>query len=242
MIKLVIVGYGKMGKEIESVLDTKKFTLTGRYDIENPVQTHLTGKPDVAIEFTTPAAAVDNIKFLASKGINVVCGTTGWYNRMDEVKEAVTKNNTGLIFATNFSVGVNIFFQLVKGASQWLNSFEQYDVSIHEIHHNQKLDRPSGTSIKLAEILLAGITRKTGVNVNGQSERPRKELIELTSSRLGNIFGNHLVTIDSPSDTIKFEHSAKSRRGFAEGALLAAKFIHQLKGIFKFEEIFTNLI
>lgn len=242
MIKLIIVGYGKMGKEIESVIDTRKFELIGNYDISNPLQTHLSRMPDVAIEFTTPATAADNIIFLASKGINVVCGTTGWYGRMDEVTQAVLKYNTGLIYAANFSVGVNVFFQLAKEAAKWLNTFEQYDVSVHETHHRQKLDRPSGTSMKLGEILLTGIERKTGINVNGQIEKPLPELIELTSSRLGNIFGNHTITIDSPSDTILLEHNAKSRRGFAEGALLAAKFIHQLKGVFKFEEIFTNLI
>jgi 4-hydroxy-tetrahydrodipicolinate reductase len=241
MIKLAIVGYGKMGKVIESLINKDSFQLTGTYDIDNKIQENLKEIPDVAVEFSTPSSILENIKFLASKKINIVCGTTGWYDKTDMIKEIVLKNNIGFIYASNFSPGVNIFFQIIKEASKFINKNESYDAAIQEIHHSQKLDRPSGTALTAAEILLENIKRKKELNKTGQG-KISPEQIDINSLRTGNIFGNHKVIFDSFSDTITVEHNAKSRRGFAEGALLAAKFIYNKKGFYKFEEIFTNLI
>ena len=221
MIKLAIVGYGKMGKEIKSMIDSRKFALTGKYDIDKKVQENLNEKPDVAIEFSTPRSVIQNIEFLASKKINVVCGTTGWYDKLDSVKEIIKKEGTGFIYASNFSVGMNIFFGIVKKASEEFNKFAQYDVGIEEIHHNQKLDKPSGTALKIKDII-------------------KKNKIDISSLRVGSKFGDHRVIFDSPADSITLEHSAKSRSGFAEGALLAAEFINGKKGFYKFEEIFAT--
>jgi 4-hydroxy-tetrahydrodipicolinate reductase len=239
MIKLAIVGYGKMGKEIESVIDKSIFELVGKYDIDNPVQKNLKISPDVVMEFSTPSTIIDNIEFLASKKINIVCGTTGWYDKIDRVKDIVNKNGIGFIYAGNFSLGVNIFFQVIKQTAELIDKYNIYDVAVHETHHNQKLDRPSGTALIIAELLLQNISRKK--QIQNTNEKPNPDSIDVSSSRVGNFFGDHKVIFDSIGDTISIEHNAKSRRGFAEGALTAASFIYNKKGFFKFEEIFTNL-
>jgi 4-hydroxy-tetrahydrodipicolinate reductase len=240
MINLALVGYGKMGKMIESLVNTDEFNLTGKYDVINPVKEHLKDKVDVAIEFTTPATVIDNIEFLSSRGIDIVCGTTGWYDKAGDVKKIIEKNNTGFIYASNFSVGVNLFFQLVKHAAAMIDKYKQYDTLVEETHHTQKLDKPSGTAIRIAEYILENITGKDKI-VSDKSELSDNEL-NIISRRIENVVGNHKVIFDSPADTIILEHNAKSRRGFAEGALIAAKFIHNKKGFYKFEDIFTNLI
>jgi 4-hydroxy-tetrahydrodipicolinate reductase len=239
MIKLAIVGYGKMGREIESILDSETFELIDKYDIENKVQDNLKEVPDVAIEFSTPTTVIENIEFLSSKGINVVCGTTGWYDKIDTVKDIISKYNTGFVYARNFSLGVNIFFKIIKQTAELIDKYNMYDAAIHETHHSKKLDRPSGTALKLADILLDRISRKK--EVQNPQEKPKPDSIDISSSRVGNVFGNHKVIFDSIADTITIEHNAKSRRGFAEGALLAAKYIYNKKGFFEFEEIFSKL-
>jgi 4-hydroxy-tetrahydrodipicolinate reductase len=239
MIKLAIVGYGKMGKITESLINPGEFEIIGKYDIINPVNEHLRGKPDVAIEFSTPSTVIENIEFLAKKGINVVCGTTGWYDKIDEVKKIIKKNNTGFVYASNFSVGVNIFFQIAKYAAEIINKYGQYNISVEETHHTQKLDKPSGTALRIAEYLTEKIKRKKTIT-NDRTDLLESEL-NIISKRIENVVGNHKIFFSSQSDTITLEHNANSRRGFAEGALLAAKFIHNKKGFYKFDDIFNNL-
>jgi 4-hydroxy-tetrahydrodipicolinate reductase len=240
MIKLAIVGYGKMGKEIEAIIDHNQFELVGKYDIDNPVQDNMKIKPDVALEFSTPSSLIPNIEFLADKKINVVCGTTGWYDKLEEVKKIIEKNKTGFIYASNFSLGVNIFYEIIKNAAGIINNFDNYDAAVNETHHNQKLDRPSGTALKIANLLLEKINRKKKIYEKNDKFAPSH--LDISSIRVGNVFGNHKVIFDSSADTILLEHNAKSRRGFAEGALLAAKYIHGKKGFYKFEEIFNEII
>jgi 4-hydroxy-tetrahydrodipicolinate reductase len=240
MINLALVGYGKMGKMIESLVNPDEFNLAGKYDVTNPVKEHLAGKPDVAIEFTTPATVIDNIEFLSSKGINIVCGTTGWYDKAGQVKKIIEKNGTGFIYASNFSVGVNLFFQIAKYSAAMIDKYKQYNVTVEETHHTQKLDKPSGTGIRIAEYLIENNTGKE--KIVSDSANPAANELNIVSKRIENVVGNHRIIYDSPADTITLEHNAKSRLGFAEGALIAAKYIHNKKGFFKFEDIFTNLI
>jgi len=240
MIKLAIVGYGKMGKQIESILDPNEFIITGKYDIDSGIKDIQKDRPDAAIEFSTPGAVIENIEFLASNKINIVCGTTGWYDKAEEVKKIVSENNIGFIYASNFSVGVNIFFQIVKYSSELMDKFGQYDIGVEEIHHTQKLDKPSGTAIRIAEYVSSFVKRKK-IITNDKTALTAEEL-NIISKRIENVVGNHKVIFSSAADTITLEHNAKSRRGFAEGALLAAKFIHGKKGFFKFEDVFNKLI
>jgi 4-hydroxy-tetrahydrodipicolinate reductase len=228
-----------MGKMTESLINPGEFEIIGKYDIINPVNEHLRGKPDVAIEFSTPSTVIENIEFLAKKGINVVCGTTGWYDKIDEVKKIIKKNNTGFVYASNFSVGVNIFFQIAKYAAEIINKYGQYNISVEETHHTQKLDKPSGTALRIAEYLTEKIKRKKTIT-NDRTDLLESEL-NIISKRIENVVGNHKIFFSSQSDTITLEHNANSRRGFAEGALLAAKFIHNKKGFYKFDDIFNNL-
>ncbi len=239
MIKLALVGYGKMGKMIESIAPKDQFTISGTYDVINPVKEHLKNGSDVAIEFSTPASVIENIEFLSSRGIDVVCGTTGWYNKADIVKDIIKKNGTGFIYASNFSVGVNIFFNIVKNAAKLMSNYHQYDTGIRETHHTQKLDKPSGTAIRIAEYLLEGLQSKTSF-VN-DSNKPAENEINIISERIQDVVGKHEVDFESEADTISLIHNAKSRRGFAEGALLAAKFIKGKKGFYRFEDVFCDL-
>lgn len=239
MIKLALVGYGKMGKMIESIAPKDQFTIAGTYDVINPVKKHLKNGSDVAIEFSTPASVIENIEFLSSRGIDVVCGTTGWYNKADIVKDIIKKNGTGFIYASNFSVGVNIFFNIVKNAAKLMSNYHQYDTGIRETHHTQKLDKPSGTAIRIAEYLLEGLQSKTSF-VN-DSNKPAENEINIISERIQDVVGKHEVDFESEADTISLIHNAKSRRGFAEGALLAAKFIKGKKGFYRFEDVFCDL-
>ncbi len=239
MIKLALVGYGKMGKMIESIAPKDEYTITGTYDVINPVKEHLKNGSEVAIEFSTPASVIENIEFLSSRGIDVVCGTTGWYNKADVVKDIIKKNGTGFIYASNFSVGVNIFFQIVKNAANLINNYPQYNTGIKEVHHTQKLDKPSGTAIRIAEYLLDGNKNKRSFVTD--SAQPEENEINIISERIKDVVGRHEVKFDSEADTISLIHNAKSRRGFAEGALLAAKFIKGKKGFYKFEDVFNDL-
>lgn len=239
MISLAIVGYGKMGKEIESLLDPQEFTLTGKFDIDHTLKDYLKEIPDVAIEFSTPHSVLENIELLASKKINIVCGTTGWYDKAEQVKAIVNKYGIGFIYASNFSIGVNIFFRMVKNAGEILNKFPQYGVEVEETHHTTKLDKPSGTALRISEYLVEKITRKD--KITNDDPAPSDGSLNITSKRIPNAVGNHKVIFTSEADSIILEHNAKSRRGFAEGALLAAKFINGKKGFYKFEDIFNNL-
>ncbi len=240
MIKLALVGYGKMGKEIEAITDAKEFSLTGKYDINPPLSESMKEIPDVAIEFSTPAAVITNIEFLASKKINIVCGTTGWYDSSESVKKIVSESGIGFVYASNFSVGVNIFFQIVKYSAGLMDKFGQYDTGIEETHHTQKIDKPSGTALRIAEYITAAVKRKNKITNDKTGLTP--EELNIISKRIENVVGNHKVIFNSAADTISLEHNAKSRRGFAEGALLAARYIYGKKGFFKFEDIFNQLI
>jgi len=239
MIKLALIGYGKMGKMIESVLNPREFNIVGIYDVINPPIEHLKDKPDVLIEFTEPRSVIDNIRFAAKKKISMVCGTTGWYDKINDVKKIIDESGIGFVYASNFSVGVNIFFQVINYAAGIIEKYPQYDINVEETHHTQKLDKPSGTAIRIAEYLLKNISRKDNY-VNDKSQ-PEQNDINIISKRIENIVGNHKVIFKSEADALIFEHNANSRRGFAEGALLAAKFIQNNRGFFKFEDIFGNL-
>lgn len=239
MIDLAIVGYGKMGKMIESIAPLNEFNISGIYDVINPVKEHLKESTEVAIEFSTPASVIENVEYLSSRGIDIVCGTTGWYNKANIVKEIIKKNGTGFIYASNFSVGVNIFFQIVKYAASIIDKYEQYDINLTETHHTQKLDKPSGTAIRTAEYIMDNIKRKDKF-VSDLVDAAQNE-INILSKRIENVVGRHEVEFASESDSITLIHNANSRSGFAEGALLAAKYIKGKKGFYKFEDIFNNL-
>lgn len=235
-MKIALLGYGKMGKAIESLMPPRGHEAILKIDEHN--RAGLTAaelkKADVAIEFTGPESAVDNLMLCLEAGIPVVCGSTGWLKEWDRVKEAFEKKKGSLLYASNFSVGVNIFFALNRRLAELMNARPEYEVSLTEIHHTAKLDSPSGTAITLAEGVLAGVERKKKW-VNHISDHP--EELEILSERVDPAPGTHKVKYASEVDDIEIIHTAHSRQGFALGALVGAEYVYGKKGIFTMREV-----
>jgi 4-hydroxy-tetrahydrodipicolinate reductase len=228
---LAIVGCGKMGRLIEQLAPEYGFEVRAKFDSgNNPRGEVLSCETlrgiDVAVEFTTPDAAPENIRRLATLGVNSVVGTTGWHEHLPAIREAVAKSGAGLVWAPNFSVGVNIFIQAVVCAATLFAKQPGYEAWGWEIHHSAKKDAPSGTLKKLAEEIRAcGYDRA----------------LALTASRAGSHPGTHEIGFDSPTDTITLRHTARNREGFARGALQAARWVAGKKGVFEFREILGEL-
>jgi 4-hydroxy-tetrahydrodipicolinate reductase len=220
MRKLAIVGYGKMGRMIETLAPEYGFSVHARIDLKDDIEG--ARGADVAIEFSTPEAAVGNVEKVAALGVPVVVGTTGWLAEMDLVRASIEKHGTGLVWSPNFSIGVNVFSRLVQEAAKLLADEAQYGAWAWEIHHSTKKDAPSGTLLKLV-----GDMKKAGY----------ERAIDTGSNRAGAHPGTHEVGFDSAADTITLRHSARSREGFARGALKAAQWIVGKKGVFEFGEV-----
>jgi 4-hydroxy-tetrahydrodipicolinate reductase len=248
-MKIALSGYGKMGKIIEKMALDRKHEIVLKIDKDN--QHELTPenlrKADVVIEFSTPDSALNNIKTCLEAGVPVVVGTTGWYERLDEVKQLCEQTNGAVLYGTNFSVGVNVFFHINKLLAKLMNNYPYYDVQVEEIHHTQKLDWPSGTAITIAEGIIENLDAKNEwtkalVSDNSEAdsnvnERDNQLLIE--SLRIENVPGTHTVIYDSEVDTIEFKHTAHNRNGFALGAVLAAEWIKDKKGCYPVTDMFN---
>lgn len=228
-MKIALIGYGKMGKEIEKIALQRGHELVCIIDANENDKFHSPEfkSADVAIEFTSPQSALQNYRMAFAVNIPVVSGTTGWLDQLDEVKSACESDGQTFFYASNFSLGVNIFFALNQYLAKAMNQFPDYDVRMEETHHIHKLDAPSGTAITLAEGILVNMERKdkwTLNTKNGQNE------IQVTSFRENEVPGTHTVIYESGVDSITITHSAKSREGFALGAVLAAEFTKDKKG------------
>ena len=235
-MRILLIGHGKMGQAIEQAALKKGHTISGIVSIESDarLQDFNSGNTDVAIEFTQPEAAVRNLSYCLENGIPVVCGTTGWNNHLPEVKALCEQKNGSLFYASNFSIGVNLFFQLNKYLAAALKEFSQYNVSIDETHHTQKLDRPSGTAITLAEqVLRQNLSKVRWVNDPSADVRD----LVISSYREEHVVGTHVVHYDSEIDSIEIKHTAHSRNGFVEGAILAAEWLVGKKGVFGMEDL-----
>jgi 4-hydroxy-tetrahydrodipicolinate reductase len=228
-MKIAIVGYGKMGKEIEQVALNRGHDVVLKISEAITEQTLGLESVDVAIEFSRPDAAANNILELSKRRIPVVCGTTGWYNRLDEIKSSIHKNDSALLYSTNFSIGVNIVFHLNKLLASIMHSLDEYDPRILEIHHVHKLDKPSGTAITLAEGILNELKRKDSWKLD--ETHASNELL-ISSERTDEVPGTHSVIYESSIDKIELNHIAKNRVGFALGAVKAAEWLHDKKGTY----------
>jgi 4-hydroxy-tetrahydrodipicolinate reductase len=236
-MKIAIVGYGAMGKEIENVCKKQNIFISNIFDIDNPLDINKNYDFDVAIEFSTPSAVVDNVKILAKQKKNIVIGTTNWSDKIGLVKQIANDNNIGIVWASNFSIGMQIFFKLVQTSSQLFNKFNEYDSFISEIHHTNKIDSPSGTALSIANIMIDNINSKQKLLTENINRKISPDELHISSLRGGNICGQHNVYFDSEVDTIQLIHNAKNRNGFATGAVFAAKFIYNKSGFYNFEEI-----
>ena len=235
-MKLVLIGYGKMGRAIEAIALDRGHTILLKVSIDNlqELTADRLKEADAAIEFTGPESAYDNIIRGLDAGIPVVCGSTGWLQRLGEVWEYCREKNGSFLYASNFSVGVNIFFELNKRLATLMAPHPEYEPRITEIHHTEKKDAPSGTAITLAEQLLEKIHRKKGW-VNHISDN--LDELEILSERMDPAPGTHIVAYGSAIDTITITHEAHSRKGFATGAVLAAEFLAGKKGIYRMSDV-----
>lgn len=237
-MKIALIGYGKMGKAIEAIAVAKGHEIIHRIDMNSQhlLEKEELSKADVAIEFTGPETAYNNILKCFAANVPVVCGSTGWLEHLPAVQAQCKEQNQAFLYASNFSVGVNIFFEVNKRLAELMANQPQYDVKMEEIHHTQKRDAPSGTAITLAEQVLAKVTRKSKW-VNDVQAQPDQLSIE--SKRIDPAPGTHSITYTSSIDDITITHTAHSREGFASGAVIAAEWIKGKTGIFGMKDVLS---
>lgn len=235
-MKIALIGYGKMGKTIERIAIERGHQIVSIIDINNSGAFNSSEfkSADVAIEFTAPAVALDNYKKAFAAGVPVVSGTTGWTEALPELKKEIEKNGYTLFWSSNFSLGVNIFFAVNKYLAKIMNQFPDYDVEMTEVHHTQKLDAPSGTAVTLAEGILENIDRKSAWV---KETADNKNELAIKSIREGQVPGIHTIRYESDVDFIEITHDAKSREGFALGAVIAAEFTAGKKGFLGMEDL-----
>lgn len=243
-MKIVLLGYGKMGQQIE------RFALTRGHEIqlivdkdnrESLTAADLQGA-DVAIDFSEPAAAIDNISLCFEANLPIVVGTTGWYDHLDEIKSICLDAKQSLLYGSNFSIGVNVFFHVNRVLAKAMRPYKQYDAQVEEIHHIHKLDSPSGTAITIAEGIIDGLEGKQKWinNLVGEGEEliPKPEELLIESHRIEEVPGTHTVLYSSEVDQLEFKHTAHSRAGFALGAVIAAEWLIGKKGFYQVTEMF----
>ncbi|RFZ83357.1 4-hydroxy-tetrahydrodipicolinate reductase [Mucilaginibacter terrenus] len=246
-MKIALLGYGKMGKIIEQIALSRQHEIVLKISSNNLHE--LTKEnlqlADAVIEFSTPGTVLDNITACLDADVPVVVGTTGWHNMLGTIKEKCLSGNHSLLYGTNFSVGVNIFFHVNKVLARLMNKYPYYEVQVEEIHHTQKLDSPSGTAITIAEGITENLERKagwinilTGGETADDSNIPADQLL-IESHRIESVPGTHTVIYDSEVDSIEFKHTAHNRNGFALGAVLAAEWLHDKKGFYPVEDMFN---
>lgn len=238
-MKIALIGYGKMGHAIEEIALSRGHEIVCRIDKDNQddFDSPQFKSADVAIEFTAPTVALGNYRRAFAAGVPVVSGTTGWLEHLPEVKEACEKGQT-FFYASNFSLGVNIFFAVNKYLAGIMNHFPQYEVSLEEIHHVHKLDHPSGTAITLAEDIIGQLDSKHSWT---EAQPAPADAIPVVARREGEVPGTHIITYDSEVDTIRISHEAKNRKGFALGAVVAAEFTVGKKGFLTMQDLFSFL-
>lgn len=237
MLKIALLGYGKMGKAVEKEAVARGHQIVAKIDQDNWKDIHELNPEncDAIIEFTHPQSFDKNIHAVMDLGLPLVSGTTGWYEHIDAYRELVEKKEGTFMYASNFSIGVNILFKLNRQLAEWMNRYAQYDPFIEEQHHRHKADGPSGTAHTLARDLIERVDRKASVGDASLRERaPREDELSVGFIRGGEIIGRHKVAYTSDIDTISIEHHAHNRRGFALGAVVAAEWLQGNKGFFEF--------
>jgi 4-hydroxy-tetrahydrodipicolinate reductase len=264
-MRLAIIGYGKMGKLIESLAMARGHQIAAVIDpygggvslAGKPVVPSLDdagnlGDPEAAVEFTRPDRAPENIRALAERRIPAVVGTTGWYDKLEELEKVVEAAGSSLVWASNFSLGVNLFYRIAAYAAGIIDPFPEYDVGGWEAHHNKKADSPSGTAKTLVEQVLAQTSRKTRAVWDSLDRPPGEEELHFSSLRVGSLPGVHTLVFDSPADTISLSHSARNRDGFALGALRAAEWLispqpgepagEPRRGVFTMDDVLKGIL
>ncbi|MFN0033044.1 MAG: 4-hydroxy-tetrahydrodipicolinate reductase [Flavobacteriales bacterium] len=232
-LRIAISGYGKMGREIEKVLDARGHEIVHRANAKQPLDAAHIQSADLVIEFSRPDVVVANIQSCIDARCPIVVGTTGWYDHLAEVKQRCEHSGSALLYATNFSIGVNVMFHINKTLAHVMNNVKGYEPGILEVHHTQKLDQPSGTAITLAEGIIENYTSKTQW-VNKLAEQDDE--LGIISQREADVPGTHVVNYSSAADDLSIVHRANNRSGFALGAVLAAEWLHGKQGVFTMQD------
>ena len=239
-MKIALIGYGKMGKAIEKLALAKGHQITAIVDSQNSIENTNFDDVDVAIEFTRPELAVKHMNFCLEIGLPIVVGTTAWQNELKIITKNVSKYNGALVHASNFSIGVNLFFEMNKQLAKIMEAHPAYKLEMTEIHHTQKLDKPSGTAVTLAEGIIEQNTNYKHWRLAESNELENGNEFFIHALREENVPGTHLVNYSSPIDSIQIQHIAHTRDGFALGAILAAEWIKNKKGIFTMKDVLQN--
>jgi|SRR3989338_6276330 len=246
-MNIAIIGYGRMGREIEKVAQNKGISViridpnAEGADFREINEESMEGI-DVCVDFSHPNAVIGNIEKVARFKKNIVVGTTGWYNEMDKVKRIVKDAGIGLIWSGNFSIGVNAYFKIIEQAAKIMNNVKDYDVFVHEFHHSQKADSPSGTAVMIGKIIIESIKRKNKVVTEELKRKIEPNELHISSTRGGSIPGTHIVGFDSAADTIELKHTARSRQGFVVGAVMAAQWINGKKGFYDINDLMKSIV
>ena len=230
-MNIALFGYGKMGKTIERIAIERGHNIVAKIDIDTTG--YDLGEADVAIDFSVPTEAFNNINKCFEKNVPIISGTTGWLDNYNNAIENCKKYNGAFIYASNYSLGVNLFFELNSRLAEMMRNFNEYDISIEETHHTQKLDAPSGTAITLAEGIIANSDKENWNLDVTESEKT----IPIVAKRIENVPGTHIVNYSSAVDEIEIKHTAKNRDGFALGAIIAAEWIKDKKGVFTMKDV-----
>ncbi|MGK0448807.1 MAG: 4-hydroxy-tetrahydrodipicolinate reductase [Polaribacter sp.] len=230
-MKIALLGYGRMGKEIEKIAISRGHEIVIRKDIDDKIDITLA---DVAIDFSVPTSAFNNITNCLNNNVPVISGTTGWLDKYDDALALCKEKNGAFIYASNYSLGVNIFFELNKQLAKMMKAVEGYNISMEEIHHTEKLDAPSGTAITLAQGIIEN-TSKSKWKLG--EEEISEDTIAIVAKRIPEVPGTHTVWYKSEVDTIEIKHTADSRKGFALGAVVAAEWISDKTGVFSMKDV-----
>jgi 4-hydroxy-tetrahydrodipicolinate reductase len=234
-MKIALIGYGKMGREVEAAAKAQGETIACIFDSKNPVTASSLADVDVCIEFSRPDVALTNIQTAVFAKKDIVVGTTGWLEHLPALRQRL--HHSGLLYSSNFSLGMNVFQRIVSRAAELMQDMPEYDPYVQEAHHRQKIDSPSGSALTLANVILARVKRKTHILEGNSTGKIDPHALQVSSTRAGVITGTHTVGFDSEADLIELRHVAKNRHGFALGALRAARWLRGRIGVFTMDDV-----
>ncbi|GIV58280.1 MAG: 4-hydroxy-tetrahydrodipicolinate reductase [Rhodothermaceae bacterium] len=242
-MRLALIGTGQMGATVEALARARGDEVVARFNRGHPLDAdgaEALARADVAIDFSRAEVVPCHVTWCCRKGVPLVIGTTGWYDALETVRATVAAHDGAVLYAANFSMGVALLMQALRGLVPLLERLPGYDVQVHEVHHVRKADHPSGTARALAQVLLDGLSRKTHLATDLPDGPLDPAALQVTAARVGRVFGLHTVTLDGEHDRLTFTHEARSRQGFAEGALTAAAWLRSRRGLFTLDDLLAD--